>query len=164
MVKVWLEEIFWRPLWMNGSSQTKWTSGPKWKRENFLHGEAIGRKWGFLSKTKLWNYRKTGTCLSDWWWSPKVVLKSTSKRLWVFSRSTISVCKWWNNVSLLNEKRTHEYSGEDWWITWHFKDWQQRCLLSSIHNDSCYHRWNGRTSLFGHATLGKQLREVSQTL
>jgi len=56
-------------------------SGPKWKRETFLHGEAMGRNWGSLSKTKLWNYRKTGTCLHDWWWSPKVVLKSTSKRL-----------------------------------------------------------------------------------
>ena len=50
------------------------------------------------------------------------------------------VCKWWDYVSLLNEKRTHEYSGEDWRITWHFKGWRQRCLLSSFHGDSCYHR------------------------
>ena len=39
------------------------------------------KTWGSLSKTKLWNYRKTATCLPNWWWSPKVVLKSTSKRL-----------------------------------------------------------------------------------
>ena len=81
VVKVWLEESCWRPLLMNGSSQTKWTSGLKWKEKNVLNGETMERNWGSLSKTNLWNYRKTGTCLHDWWWSPKVVLKSTTKRL-----------------------------------------------------------------------------------
>ena len=41
---------------------------------------------------------------------------------------------------------------------------RQPCLLSSIHNDSCYRRWKGRTSVSGQATLGKQLRVVNHTL
>ena len=158
VVKVWLEESCWSPLWMKRSSQTKWTSGPKRKTKK-LEGLSQRQSCGITGRLQLACPTDDGRQKSSWNQHQRGY-----RTVWVFRRSTISVCKCWYNVSLLNEKRTHEYSGEDWWITWHFKDWRQCSLLSSIHNDSCYHQWNGRTSVSGQATLGKQLQAVSQTL